>query len=127
MVLARRLDLLSKRRYEMTVLQTIPEFGSLSGGTSTSTYDLLSTMNLMGYPIDLLTLQPSNPLDHLMGSGEEWIKVFTNDSLSPLNILRIFGSFCYVKIMIYIIRMGYGYIVITKHVQLLEKRKGLIL
>lgn len=67
----------------MTVLQTIPEFGSLSGGTSTSTYDLLSTMNLMGCPIDLLTLQPSNPLDHLMGRGEEWIKVFPNDSLSP--------------------------------------------
>lgn len=67
----------------MKILQTIPEFGALSGGTSTSTYDLLSTMNLMGYSIDLLTLHPKNPLDHLMGNGEEWINVFPNDSLSP--------------------------------------------
>ena len=67
----------------MKILQTIPEFGALSGGTSTSTYDLLSTRNLVGYPIDLLTLQPKNPLDHLMGNGEEWIKAFPNDSLSP--------------------------------------------
>lgn len=111
----------------MKILQTIPEFGALSGGTSTSTYDLLSTMNLVGYPIDLLTLQPKNPLDHLMGNGEEWIKAFPNDSLSPFRYSQNIRQFCYIKIMIYIIRMGYGYIVITKHVQLLEKRKVLIL
>ena len=67
----------------MRILQTIPEFGSLSGGTSTCTYDLISTMNCAGYHVDLLTLQSENPGDRLMGQGENWIKVFPNDAITP--------------------------------------------
>lgn len=67
----------------MKILQTIPEFGSLSGGTSTCTYDLISTMNCAGYHVDLLTLQSKNPGDRLMGQGENWIKVFPNDAITP--------------------------------------------
>ncbi len=67
----------------MKVLQTIPEFGSLSGGTSTCTYNLISTMNCAGYQVDLLTLQSKDPADHIMGHGENWIKVFSNDTITP--------------------------------------------
>ena len=68
----------------MKVLQTIVSFGSHDGGTSTCTYDLLSTINRIGYSTDLLTLQSAD----LMGNGEVWMKVLSNDAITPYGYSR---------------------------------------
>lgn len=68
----------------MKVLQTIVSFGSHDGGTSTCTYDLLSTINRIGYSTDLLTLQSAD----LMGNGEAWMKVLSNDAITPYGYSR---------------------------------------
>ncbi len=72
----------------MKVLQTIAGFGALYGGIATCTYDLISAMHSIGYPIDLLTLAVKNPTDKLMGSGETWIKALPNDAVSPFEYSR---------------------------------------
>ena len=53
----------------MKVLQTIAGFGSLYGGIATCTYDLISAMHGIGFPLDLLTLQVKNPVDRFIGEG----------------------------------------------------------
>ncbi len=63
----------------MKVLQTIPSFSPLSGGTSTCTYNLLTAMHEIGCNVDLMTLQYNDLLSH----GETWVKVLPNDSTSP--------------------------------------------
>ena len=67
----------------MKVLQTIAGFGRLYGGIATCTYDLISAMHNIGFPLDLLTLQVKNPADKLMGMGETWIKALPNDAVTP--------------------------------------------
>lgn len=67
----------------MKVLQTIAGFGRLYGGIATCTYDLISAMHNIGFPLDLLTLQVKNPADKLMGKGEAWIKALPNDAVTP--------------------------------------------
>lgn len=67
----------------MKVLQTIPEFGIKSGGTTTCTYDLVSALNSMDYFTELLTLNISDPLDRLVGVGEHWITALPVDSKTP--------------------------------------------
>lgn len=67
----------------MKVLQTIAGFGRLYGGIATCTYDLITAMHGIGFPLDLLTLQIKNPADKLMGSGETWIKALPNDAVTP--------------------------------------------
>lgn len=61
------------------ILQTIAGLGAHRGGTSTCTYDLLSTINKTLCTIDLLT--PESP--DIMGNGESWIKVVPNDTVTP--------------------------------------------
>lgn len=73
----------------MKILQTIAGFGAHSGGTSTCTYDLLSSMHQIGSHVDLLTLQT----DDLMGKGEPWIKALSNDALSPYGYSRNMNRF----------------------------------
>lgn len=68
----------------MKVLQTIASFGSHDGGISTCTYDLLSAINRIGYSTDLLTLQSAD----LMGNGEAWMKVLSNDAITPYGYSR---------------------------------------
>ena len=63
----------------MNILQTIAGLSAHSGGTSTCTYDLLSAMQRIGFPIDLMTLQSND----LLGKGENWIKILPNDAISP--------------------------------------------
>ena len=53
----------------MKVLQTIAGFGALYGGIATCTYDLISAMHDIGFPLDLLTLEVKNSADKLMGKG----------------------------------------------------------
>lgn len=67
----------------MKILQTIEGFGALYGGIATCTYDLISAMHDIGYPLDLLTLDVKNPKDKLMGCGEAWIKALSNDAVTP--------------------------------------------
>lgn len=67
----------------MKALQTIAGFGALYGGIATCTYDLITAMHSIGFPLDLLTLQVRNPSDKLMGKGEEWIKALPNDAITP--------------------------------------------
>ena len=50
----------------MKVLQTIAGFGALYGGIATCTYDLISAMHDIGFPLDLLTLEVKNSADKLM-------------------------------------------------------------
>lgn len=73
----------------MNILQTIRDFTTKSGGTSTCTYDLLKTMNsrVPQYTkddmyVDLLTPQTLDKDDHLMGD-DKWIKVVDNDYRTP--------------------------------------------
>lgn len=63
----------------MKILQTIGDFGSKSGGTTTCTYDLLTGMHQLNCNVDLLTPTPIHKDDVLTGHGEEWIKVQEND------------------------------------------------
>lgn len=67
----------------MKVLQTIAGFGALYGGIATCTYDLISAMHGIGFPVDLLTLKVKNKSDVLMGNGEDWIKALPNDAMTP--------------------------------------------
>lgn len=67
----------------MKVLQTIAGFGALYGGIATCTYDLISAMHDIGFPLDLLTLEVKNSADKLMGKGEDWIKALPNDAVTP--------------------------------------------
>ena len=67
----------------MKILQSIAGFGALYGGIATCTYDLITAMHNIGFPLDLLTLQIKNPADKLMGSGETWIKALPNDAVTP--------------------------------------------
>lgn len=72
----------------MKVLQTIAGFGKLYGGIATCTYDLISAMHSIGFPLDLLTLKVKNPADKLMGEGESWIKALPNDAVTPYEYSR---------------------------------------
>ena len=67
----------------MKVLQTIAGFGALYGGIANCTYDLISAMHDIGFPLDLLTLVVKNSADKLMGKGEDWIKALPNDAVTP--------------------------------------------
>lgn len=73
----------------MKILQTIAGFGAHSGGTSTSTYDLLSAMQRIGCNVDLMTLDSTD----LMGKGEQWIKALPDDGMSPYGYSRNMNRF----------------------------------
>lgn len=79
----------------MKVLQTIGGFGAKGGGTSTCTYDLLSSIHqsVSGAEVDLLTPSVVDPSDRIMGNGEQWIKVVENDYRTPLSISNNMGNF----------------------------------
>lgn len=67
----------------MKILQTIAGFGAKSGGTSTCTYDLVYALNQLNCQTDILTLEPNDPTDHLMGVSEQWIKALPYDGKTP--------------------------------------------
>lgn len=67
----------------MKILQTIAGFGAKSGGTSTCTYDLVTALNQLNCQTDILTLEPNDPTDRLMGVGEQWIKALPYDGKTP--------------------------------------------
>lgn len=73
----------------MRILQTIPDFGTHSGGTSTCTYDLLTAIHKAGCEVDLLTMQT----DDMMGHGVSWIKALANDAISPYGYSRNMNRF----------------------------------
>lgn len=71
----------------MKVVQTIAWFGEYSGGTSSSTYNLLSAIDRVkqaGEVVELLTPDVRDPADRLMGHGEAWIHALPNDCKTPL-------------------------------------------
>lgn len=72
----------------MKILQTIPGFGVKWGGTSTCTYDLVTALNAVNCPTDVLTLMPTDPSDHLIGNGESWIKALSPDGKTPFGYSR---------------------------------------
>lgn len=73
----------------MRILHTIQGLSAKSGGTSTSTYDLLTAMRRIGCDVDLMTLRSSD----LMGNGESWIRALPNDSLSSYGYSRNVNKF----------------------------------
>lgn len=79
----------------MKVLQTIGGFGMKSGGTSTSTYDLLKAINLKdeNSEIDLLTPDVKDVEDKLMGNEEKWINKVQNDYISPISYSKNIKNF----------------------------------
>ena len=86
-------SLLSDEYFEISntmiqILQTIAGFGAKSGGTSTCTYDLVAALNHMKCSTDVLTLQPTDLTDCLMGMGEQWIKALSPDGKTPFGYSR---------------------------------------
>ena len=73
----------------MRILHTIQGLSAKSGGTSTSTYDLLTAMRRIGCDVDLMTLRSSD----LMGNGESWIRALPNDSISSYGYSRNVNKF----------------------------------
>lgn len=73
----------------MRALHTIQGLSAKSGGTSTSTYDLLTAMHQINCNVDLMTLQSSD----LLGTGESWIKALPNDSISSYGYSRNMNHF----------------------------------
>ena len=74
----------------MKILHTIGGFGAKSGGTSTCTYDLISSIhNLADAPqLDILTPDVVDKEDRLMGQGERWIKAVPNDYRTPMRFSK---------------------------------------
>lgn len=68
----------------MKLLQTIAGMSAYSGGTSTCTYDLMLAMRRIGCEVDLLTLYTQD----LLGYGEPWLKVLSNDTVTPYGYSR---------------------------------------
>lgn len=79
----------------MKILHTIGGFGAKSGGTSTCTYDLISSIHGLNdaMQVDILTPDVSDKEDRLMGHGEDWIKVVANDYRTPLSISKNLKEF----------------------------------
>lgn len=79
----------------MKVLHTIRDFGVKSGGTSTSTYDLLSAIHKVDNQsmIDLITPDVTDPKDKVIGAGEQWIKVVPCDYRTPLALSRNLATY----------------------------------
>lgn len=73
----------------MKILQTIAGFGAHSGGTSTCTYDLITSMHKEGCSVDLLTLSAPD----LIGKGEAWIKALPGDAITPYGYSRNMNRF----------------------------------
>lgn len=67
----------------MKVLQTIAGMSASSGGPSTCTLDLMNALYSINAPVDLLTLDVTDPADGLMGKDKDWIKVLPNDAVTP--------------------------------------------
>lgn len=72
----------------MRILHTISGLRAKSGGTSTCTYDLMVALNHVGCDAELLTVGGTSSTDVIMGEGEEWIKVVSNDCVSPYGYSR---------------------------------------
>lgn len=64
----------------MRVLHTIPDISIESGGTTTSTYELIKALRKVPCDVDILTLK-SKVGGHIAGNGEEWIHAIPNDSI----------------------------------------------
>ncbi len=77
----------------MKALHTIPGFGVKSGGTTTSTYDLLTAMHRQGVDVEVVTIESSDPADRLVGSGEPWITALPNDYITPFAYSRNLRDF----------------------------------
>ena len=69
------------------VLQTIGSLNAGSGGTSTCTYELVSAMNAVGFPVDVLTLRPQFTEERMLGE-DAFIKAYPHDARTPLAISR---------------------------------------
>lgn len=72
----------------MNILQTIADFGIKSGGTSTCTYNLISSLNKINCPTKLLTHEVKDPEDKQIGTGEEWIISLQNNQLTSYGYSR---------------------------------------
>lgn len=79
----------------MRILHTIRDFGVKSGGTSTSTYDLLSAIHRVEnrITVDLVTPDVADPEDAVIGVAEEWIKVVPYDYKTPLALSNNLTSY----------------------------------
>lgn len=77
----------------MNILQTISSFGIKSGGTTSSTYDLLSALNKEGCQTEILTLLSPLPNDITIGNGEKWIHCLPNDAKTPFAFSKNLKNF----------------------------------
>ena len=78
----------------MKVIQTISDFGKHSGGTTTATYDLLSALSNLESAIDVELMSPDvrDKRDTVIGNGENWINISSNDRFSPLEYTMAFKT-----------------------------------
>ncbi|MCM1139283.1 MAG: glycosyltransferase [Muribaculum sp.] len=75
----------------MKILQTIHDLGTKSGGLSSSVYNLVEALNLVGTDVTLVALAPTKG-DTLCGVRKGWIHQLDNDSR--------FGTLSYSKNML---------------------------
>lgn len=72
----------------MKILQTIIGLDAKLGGPSSCTYELMHAMREIGCDVEILTTEVTDPTDHMVGNGEEWIKVVDKDFLTPFAISK---------------------------------------
>lgn len=78
----------------MKILHTISLFDRRSGGTTTSTYELVHALNRAGCSAELATLATAPGVDDVLGgNGESWIKEVPYDCLTPFDISYNFRSY----------------------------------
>lgn len=73
----------------MRILHTIEGFDAQLGGISSCTYELLSSFNRDSITVDLLTPMSKGQNNTILGTGEPWIKTFSNDCISPIQYTAI--------------------------------------
>lgn len=68
----------------MKVLLTINDLSASSGGPTTCTCDLMNALFKVNHEVRLLTRGVHDENDILVGYGEEWLKTFPCDYITPL-------------------------------------------
>lgn len=65
----------------MRILHTIEDLYIQSGGTTICLYDLLSGLNDIGCPTDIISL--NDGIHEIIGKNENWMKFLPDDTLTP--------------------------------------------
>lgn len=75
----------------MRVLHTIPGLSATLGGPSTCTCDLMNALYKIEHGANLLTLQPLDSNEIVLGRGEPWLHLLPNDYSAPFTLSHNFN------------------------------------